>query len=137
MVKITGWATSGEGCNAPARPGNAVKEVGAALFAGGSLIQVMPSTASPKEACGKGSRSFAPGEPPNADTHALDRQIETVQVRRCACRCSPMILSRSSWNMAPAAWKRGPTWGQPRPRNHAQVVLTSAQAVNRVIKRIS
>lgn len=58
-----------------------VRRVGAALFAGGSLIEVEAAHSITEGAVsGKGHIPSAAGTPPNADTHVLDRSIQTVQV---------------------------------------------------------
>jgi HK97 gp10 family phage protein len=58
-----------------------VRVVGQALYAAGNLIQVRAQHLITAGAVsGKNHVASAPGEPPNADTHDLDRQIETVMV---------------------------------------------------------
>ncbi|MET3710410.1 HK97 gp10 family phage protein [Sphingomonas trueperi] len=59
----------------------AKRQVGAALFAAGEEIEVAAALSITNGAVsGKGHVPSAPGEPPNADTHVLDRSIETNQV---------------------------------------------------------
>lgn len=50
-----------------------------ALFAGGNMIQVAAQTSITEGSIsGAGHVASQPGEPPNADTRALDTQIETT-----------------------------------------------------------
>lgn len=58
-----------------------VRQVGAVLYAAGDLVAVEEARLITEGAVsGKGHVASAPGQPPNADTHDLDRSIETVQV---------------------------------------------------------
>lgn len=55
------------------------REVTKALFAAGQLIEVEAERSITAGAVsGAGHVPSRPGQPPNADTHGLDRQIETV-----------------------------------------------------------
>jgi HK97 gp10 family phage protein len=59
----------------------AKRQVGAALFAAGEQIEVEAALSITNGAVsGEGHVRSSPGEPPNADTHTLDRSIETNQV---------------------------------------------------------
>ncbi len=56
------------------------QRLGQALFAAGELIQVEAQLSITRGAVsGKGHVPSRPGEPPNADTHTLANNIETVQ----------------------------------------------------------
>lgn len=58
-----------------------IRRVGAALFAAGQLIEVDAALSITNGAVsGKGHVPSLPGQPPKADTHVLDRSIETIQV---------------------------------------------------------
>ena len=58
-----------------------VRRVGAALFAAGQLIENEAALSITNGAVsGKSHVPSLPGEPPNADTHVLDRSIETALV---------------------------------------------------------
>jgi HK97 gp10 family phage protein len=58
-----------------------VKLVGQALFAAGQMIENEAGLSITRGAVsGKGHVASKPGEAPNADTHRLDRSIETTQV---------------------------------------------------------
>ena len=64
-----------------ALPDLAARNVGKALFAAGQLIENEAGLSITRGAVsGKGHVASAPGESPNADTHRLDRSIETSRV---------------------------------------------------------
>jgi hypothetical protein len=80
MVKITGRQVFTARLRRLAGP-EAVEAVGKALFVAGTYIQTdAQHSITEGSTSGKGHVPSLPGEPPNADTHALDRQIETEQV---------------------------------------------------------
>lgn len=57
------------------------RRVGQALFAAGNQIEVEAALSITRGAVsGANHVPSRPGEPPNADTHQLDRSIETVQI---------------------------------------------------------
>lgn len=59
------------------------RQIGAALFAGGQILEVEAALSITNGAVsGKNHVPSKPGEPPNSDTHLLDRSIETVQVEQ-------------------------------------------------------
>lgn len=77
MAKITGAKEHRARLNRLAGP-EMVRQVGAALYAAGSLIETEAAHLITEGAVsGKGHVPSKPGEPPNADTHLLDRSIET------------------------------------------------------------
>lgn len=80
MAKITGveqHVSHLEGMISP----EAIKRIGGALFTTGQLIQTTAQhSITTGSVGGKEHIPSRPGEPPNADTGTLDRQIETVQV---------------------------------------------------------
>jgi HK97 gp10 family phage protein len=77
MVKITGRKEHLARVNQLAGP-ELVRQVGAALYAAGSLIETEAAHLITEGAVsGKGHVRSSPGQPPNADTHLLDRSIET------------------------------------------------------------
>lgn len=56
----------------------AVRQIGAALYAGGQEIEVEAALSITNGAVSGASHTpSSPGQPPNADTHLLDRSIET------------------------------------------------------------
>lgn len=80
MAKVTGAKQRADKLRRMAGP-EMVQRVGAALFAAGSMIEVAAAHSITEGAVsGKGHVPSRPGEPPMADTHVLDRSIETNQV---------------------------------------------------------
>lgn len=80
MPKIAGVANFSAKLKRITSP-EAKRQVGAALFAAGQEIEVAAALSITNGAVsGKGHIPSAPGSPPNADTHVLDRSIETNQV---------------------------------------------------------
>jgi HK97 gp10 family phage protein len=80
MARLTGAKAHADRLKRLAGP-EMVRQVGAALVAAGSLIET-EAALSITEGAVSGAKHVpsAPGQPPNADTHLLDRSIETVQV---------------------------------------------------------
>ena len=134
MVKITGAKAhsarlkriSGE---------RMVRQVGRALFAGGSLIEVeWAHSITAGAVSGKRHVASAPGEPPNADTHQYDRSIQTVQVAPLkvetysdAPHAVPLELGTSRMAARPSA-------GPATQRKRKEVVALVGNAVDHVIK---
>lgn len=88
MVRITGRQRVRARIDGLAGP-EVVQAVGKALFVAGSKIQTYAQQSITAGAVsGKGHVPSLPGEPPNADTHTLDRQIETTQVEPLKVRVS-------------------------------------------------
>jgi HK97 gp10 family phage protein len=136
MVSIRGWAQARRKLQRLRGP-EMVKEVGAALFAGGSLIQTdAQHSITQGSVSGKGHVPSRPGDPPNADTHALDRQIETVQMGPLSVQVQSNDPKSKFLEYGTSRMAARPYMGPAEARNHAQVVLLVRQAVNRVIKRI-
>jgi HK97 gp10 family phage protein len=80
MVKITGAKEHRARLNRLSSP-EMGRQIGAALYAAGSLIEVEAARlVTEGSVSGKGHVPSKPGEPPNADTHLLDRAIETLSV---------------------------------------------------------
>lgn len=64
-----------------ALPALAERNVAKALFAAGQLIENEAALSITRgSVSGKGHVASKPGEPPNSDTHRLDRSIETARV---------------------------------------------------------
>lgn len=81
MVKITGRGQHRARLNRIAGP-EMVRQVGAALYAAGDIVAVEEARLITEgSVSGKGHVPSSPGQPPRADTHLLDRSIETVLVR--------------------------------------------------------
>jgi hypothetical protein len=80
MPKITGGKAHAARLKFLTSP-EAMASVGRALFAGGEMIQVEAQISITRGAVsGKNHVPSAPGSPPNADTHRLSDNIETVQI---------------------------------------------------------
>jgi hypothetical protein len=81
MAKVTGANEAAARLKGMAGPDMA-RQLGAALYAAGDIIAVEEARLITEGAVsGKGHVASRPGEPPNANTHQLDRSIETVQVQ--------------------------------------------------------
>jgi HK97 gp10 family phage protein len=79
MVKITGDKQHLAHLHQIVGP-EMVAQVGAALFAGGQLVETEAELSITRgSVSGKGHVPSAPGEPPNRDTGLLDNSIDTVQ----------------------------------------------------------
>lgn len=88
MVKITGRQRVRARIEGLAGP-EVVQAVGKALFVAGSKIQTYAQhSITEGSVSGKGHVASLPGQPPKADTHTLDRQIETTQVEPLKVRVS-------------------------------------------------
>lgn len=113
-----------------------VREVGAALFAAGELIQVEAQTGiSSGSVSGKNHVPSAPGKYPNQDTGVLGNNIETTQV-------APLVVEVSSNAPYSAALEFGTSKMAARPfmrpsrdakRKEAEQLVR--RAVARVVKR--
>lgn len=80
MVKISG-VTEHKAHLSRISGSEMVRQVGAVLYAAGNIIEVEAARSITEGAVsGKGHVPSAPGQPPSADTHLLDRSIETIQV---------------------------------------------------------
>lgn len=135
MVKVVGRRVFTARLNRMASP-EMVEEVGKALFVGANRIQVSAQhSITDGSISGKGHIPSRPGEPPNADTHALDRQIE-------AERTGPLTAAVNS-NDPKSAWlERGTSRMAARPfmlpaltRERKAIATLVKEAVNRVNKR--
>jgi len=79
MVKISGVSETAAHLKRISGP-EMVRQVGAVLYAAGDIVAVEAARSITEGAVsGKGHVPSEPGQPPNADTHLLDRSIETVQ----------------------------------------------------------
>lgn len=115
----------------------AVQKIGAALYAGGSQIETDAAISITSGAVsGKGHVPSAPGSPPNADTHLLDRSITTtlvaplhVQVRADAPYAK--ALEEGTVRMAARPYMK-----PALEKNRKAVVDGVRDAVNRIIKDI-
>jgi HK97 gp10 family phage protein len=114
----------------------AVAELGMTLFAAGDLIQTSAQESITTGAIsGKGHVPSLPGEPPKADTHTLDRQIETEMVE-------PLRIRVTSYAPYSAALEFGTSRMAARPfmmpaaaRERKAAVKMVRDAVTRIVER--
>jgi HK97 gp10 family phage protein len=112
------------------RGGEIVGRVGAALFAAGNLIEVEAAISITTGAVsGKGHVASAPGSPPNADTHVLDRSIETNQV-------GPLKVEVSANAPHAAAQELGTSRLPERPYMRPAVAKKRGEAVQLVRRAV-
>jgi hypothetical protein len=110
MVKITGAKEHRARLGRIAGP-EMVRQIGAVLYAAGDMVAVEEARLITEGAVsGKGHVPSAPGEPPNADTHQLDRSIETllveplkVEVQTTAPHAVPLQFGTSKMAARPYA----------------------------------
>lgn len=134
MVKITGTARVKRKF-AKLRGAEIVQEVGKAIFAAANMIQVdAQHSITEGSTSGRGHVPSRPGEPPNADTHDLDRQIETdmvtplkAAVSSNARHAKPLEKGTSKMAARPYMWPAA-------ERNRKNVTAMVARAVSRVTK---
>ena len=113
----------------------AIAEVGKALFAGANLIAVTAAQSITEgSVSGKGHVPSRPGEPPNADTHALDRQIESemagpLKARAISNDPKSVYLEKGTSRMAAR-----PFMYPAAEKCRKQVTTLVRDAVNRVIR---
>lgn len=135
MVKITGSKEHVRRLDQAASP-ELVRKVGAALFVGGNMVQVEAQRLITSGAVsGKNHVPSKPGEPPNADTHALDRQIETVQVAPLRTEVSSnapyaVALEKGTSKMAPR-----PSMGPAAKAKRKAVVELVGKAVSSILRK--
>lgn len=117
-----------------ARGPEMVRQVGAALFAGGQIIEVeWARSITEGSISGKNHVPSLPGEPPNSDTHFLDRSIQTVQaaplrteVFNDAPYAVPLEVGTSKMAARPAA-------APATARKRKEVTQLVRGAVNKVV----
>lgn len=132
MVKVTGAKAFKARLGRISGP-EMTRQVGAALFAAGELIEVeaaLSITNGPVS--GKNHVPSRPGEPPNADTHVLDRSIETNQVE-------PLKVEVSANAPYAAALEFGSSKVQERPYMRpalARKQKKAAELIRRAVKKV-
>lgn len=112
-----------------------VRQVGAALFAGGQVIEVeWARLITEGSVSGKHHVASLPGEPPNADTHVLDRSIQTVQAAPLrvetfndAPYAVPLEVGSSKMDARPSA-------GPATARKRKEVTQLVRKAVDKVVR---
>lgn len=135
MVRIRGRENVRRRLNALTGPA-AVKEIGAALFVAGSRIQTTAQhSITEGSVSGKGHVPSLPPAPPNADTHTLDRQIETVQVAPLRVQVQANAPYAVFLEYGTSRMAARPFMLPAMTLHRAEVVKGVRDAVNRVIKR--
>jgi HK97 gp10 family phage protein len=113
----------------------AVRQVGAALFAGGEILRAEAAHMITEGAVsGKNHVPSRPGEPPNEDTGVLRTHIDVTQV-------APLVVHVSSNAPYSAALERGtsrmaarPFMGPAARRTRKQITALVSKAVSRAVK---
>ena len=125
MPKVTGGKAHAARLKFMVGP-EAVAGVGRALYAAGQRIETQAARYITEGAIsGKGHVPSRPGEPPNADTHVLDRNIETVQVE-------PLKVEVSSNAPYAAALEFGTSKMAERPYMRPAVAATKKEVTELV-----
>lgn len=108
-------------------------EVTRALFVGGNIIEVEAELSITRGAVsGAGHVPSKPGEAPNADTHGLDRQIETVIVGPGRVNTESSAPYAVPLEVGTSKMEARPSMGPAAARKRKRVVELVAAAVNRV-----
>jgi HK97 gp10 family phage protein len=116
----------------------AVQEVGKALFVAGNRIQTTAQKSiTTGSISGKGHIPSKPGEPPNADTHGLDRQIETEAVGPLKVRVTSNAPYSAFLEFGTSRMAARPFMMPAAEKERAAVTTLVREAVNRVIKGTS
>lgn len=112
------------------------REVGAALFAAGELIQTEAQRSITAGAVsGRGHVASAPGEPPNNDTGTLANNIETTQ----PAQTRVLVTSNTAYSAA-LEFGTGKVAARPfmrpaRDKNRDEAKRMVERALNRAVKR--
>lgn len=113
-----------------------VREVGAALFAGGERIQVEAQIGiSAGSVSGAKHVPSAPGEYPNQDTGHLAGNIETNQVAPLVVEVSSNAEYSSPLEFGTSKMAARPFMSTARDAKRKEVEQLVRRAVNRVVKR--
>lgn len=112
-----------------------IREVGAALFAGGELIRAEAAHLITEGAVsGKYHVPSLPGEPPNEDTGTLRTHIETAQVAPLRVEVSSNAPYAVPLEAGTSKMGARPYMGPATRRKRKEVVQLVTQAVNRATK---
>jgi HK97 gp10 family phage protein len=132
MVKITGQKEQEARIKSLSGP-ETVRQIGAALFAAGSIIEVEAARSITDGAVsGKGHVASRPGEPPSADTHLLDRSIETVQVEPLKVNVSANAPYAVPLEFGTSKMAARPFMAPAVQRKRAQVTNTIQRAMSKI-----
>lgn len=104
-----------------------------ALFVAGNEIEVEAEISITNGAIsGAGHVPSRPGEPPNADTHALDRQIETAIIRPGLVHTSSNAPHAVPLEIGTSKMAERPYMGPAARKKRRRTVELIAAAINRV-----
>lgn len=113
-----------------------VREVGKALYAAGQIVENEAALSITNGAAsGKGHVASKPGEPPNADTHVLDRSIETTQRGPMLVEVSANAPYASALEFGTSRMSERPYMRPARDKTKKEVIDLVTKAVARVVKR--
>lgn len=112
------------------------KEIGAALFAAGELIQTEAQRSITAGAVsGKGHVPSAPGEPPNNDTGVLANNIETTQASRTRVLVTSNAPYSASLEFGTGKVAARPFMRPARDKSRAEAKRMVESALARAVKR--
>jgi len=113
----------------------AIRKVGAALFAGGEEIRAEAShMITEGSVSGKNHVPSAPGEPPNEDTGVLRTHIETAQVAPLKVEVSSNAPYAAALEFGTSKMAARPYMGPATERKKQSVVELVRKAVNQAVK---
>lgn len=114
---------------------DAVRQIGAALFAGGSQIETDAAISITNgSVSGKNHVPSAPGQPPNADTHVLDRSIETNQIEPLRVQVSANAPYAAALEFGTSKMAERPYMRPAAAKNRKAVTQLVRDAVARVVR---
>lgn len=112
-----------------------IRDVGAALFAGGELIRAEAAhLITEGSVSGKYHVPSLPGEPPNEDTGVLRTHIETAQIAPLRVEVSSNAPYAVPLEAGTSKMSARPYMGPATRRKRKEVVQLVAEAVNRATK---
>lgn len=112
------------------------REVSAALFAGGEMIQVEAQRSITAGAVsGKAHVPSAPGEPPNNDTGVLANNIETTQPAKLRVRVTSSAGYSAGLEFGTSKVAARPFMRPARDKKKAEVKALVEKALGRAVRR--
>lgn len=134
MVKVTGQDKAKQRIAALTSGAELIDEINTALFKAGNLIQ---TTAQKSITDGAVSGKFhvvsLPGHPPKADTHTLDRQIETALVEPLKVEVSSNAPYSAYLEYGTSRMEARPFMGPAARLNRKEAIALVKSAVRRAI----
>lgn len=135
MVRIAGTVNVRARIRAIQGP-EAVQEIGKALFVAADRIKASAQRSITEGAIsGAGHVASLPGQPPNADTHNLDRQIESELVQPLKAVVSSNARYSAALEFGTSRMAARPFMMPAAERERAEVTILVKTALNRVTKR--